>query len=337
MCVDKITKIIEEKPSFISLCNGLSGIGWSFKYLANIGLVDLDIDFFSELDDVVYEFSMQELKKGNYDFLHGALGGLLYFLSSPAESRYISYEKDIALSLIDLKDIVSKNQYRWPDYYNSNLFQTPIFNFGISHGIPSIAVMLTKASMRKHCDWIEESTIDNCINYILQFERQTNFPYWVDANDVESAEYKTRLAWCYGNLTVGYSIYNIGRLLNKQNYINKGLAIIDSTLLRKSADDTEIMDASVCHGSFGLTYIYFKLFSETKSKKYYHAYQYWLHDSFSRFGNKGETAGYQYWNKKNNSFEDRYGFLEGASGVGLVLISIYTGKIGFWDECLLLK
>ena len=65
-----------------SFCSGAAGLGWliNFFYKQNI-LENNPNEIFSSVDPVLGDWMINEMQKENYDFLHGASGVALYFIS----------------------------------------------------------------------------------------------------------------------------------------------------------------------------------------------------------------------------------------------------------------
>jgi len=64
-----------------TICSGISGFGWLCEHLRKLGMLDRDdVKFLHDLDPFLYRMMMVDIRKGNYDYLHGALGVGAYFL-----------------------------------------------------------------------------------------------------------------------------------------------------------------------------------------------------------------------------------------------------------------
>jgi lantibiotic modifying enzyme len=95
-----------------SFAGGLAGIGWTIVHLNENNFINVD-DPVCELDDYLNHIMVKEIEKGNYDYLHGALGIALYFFQNLNSRR-----RDFLLNLIDLLEKIAeqddKGGYRWP-------------------------------------------------------------------------------------------------------------------------------------------------------------------------------------------------------------------------------
>ncbi|UOY07575.1 hypothetical protein L0P88_03240 [Muricauda sp. SCSIO 64092] len=88
--IELIINKINDGYQYPTFCTGLAGFGWMIDNLQNEGFIDLPTDeLLSQFDLYLYEMMILDIKSGNYDFLHGAIGYSIYFLS-----RYKSTKKN---------------------------------------------------------------------------------------------------------------------------------------------------------------------------------------------------------------------------------------------------
>ncbi len=87
---------INEGFGFPTYCSGLAGTGWVLDHLEQQDFMDAESDeLLGELDPYLYRVMRSDMKSGNYDFLHGALGYGFYFFkryrirSQRSEGRYM--------------------------------------------------------------------------------------------------------------------------------------------------------------------------------------------------------------------------------------------------------
>jgi len=77
-CIDSLN----EGYNFPTFCTGIAGFGWVFDHLEQEEFMDADADvLLPQIDDYLHKTMLMDIDKGNYDFLHGAIGNALYFLN----------------------------------------------------------------------------------------------------------------------------------------------------------------------------------------------------------------------------------------------------------------
>jgi len=324
----------ERIPTF---CSGLSGILYLIVFLREQCFIDIDIeevenDFHLYLNNCIDRF----IDERKYDYMHGALGIGLYFLK---------HKRDIqpVLKLIDfLFDTAEKNDentiFKWKCVINK---EGDIgYNIALSHGISSIVLFLSRV-FAAHIEHDKLYMIlEGAINYLLSQERNAEqygsfFPSQSSEN--ENAYLGcSRLAWCYGDLGVAYSIWYAGKALNNKAWIDKGLNILTYSTKRKNSKDNLLVDAGLCHGSAGIAMVYNRLFIETENPVFMEAYHYWLGQTMLYATYSDGLAGYKTYQGPEKESECDYNLLTGVSGIGLMFLSYLFNENRAWDEMFLL-
>ncbi len=145
----------------------------------------------------------------------------------------------------------------------------------------------------------------------------------------------SRLAWCYGDLSIGFIVNKAAIILNDMQILN-----ISSDILRHSTQRTDLSvnmvnDACICHGTAGIAHIFNKLYKRTQNHQFKIAAEYWYQKTIKMSCFEDGIAGYKYHYK--GSFYPTRGFLEGVVGTGISLMSGFYNTDFTWDECLLLS
>ena len=144
----------------------------------------------------------------------------------------------------------------------------------------------------------------------------------------------SRLAWCYGDLGIGIALWHAGKALGRKELIDYAIEIFEFSATRKDLKSNYVWDAGLCHGSAGITQVFFRMWQETRLPSLQSAYEYWKNQT-SLFANRPEgPAGYQSYDPTQQSWETKYYILEGVAGIGLTLLSPLHSA---WDEILLLN
>lgn len=324
-------------PEF-SFSSGIIGILWLNNYFIKIGLADSEnID--KDLLELVHEYSLRMISKNKtYDFIHGGLGALIYYNSFINNNTYnekiselvketikISYQKN---DLIFWDDILTKNLNPDENYHDN--FTT----FGLSHGIPSILMILSKA-YKIVCDKQIAIVIEKGVNYLLTYEfKVPTFSYFPcnSANMIPS-----RLAWCYGDLGIANMLYLLGKQFSNNEWLAKSLEIFNKSAGRNDLNLNSVTDAGICHGTSGISHIFRRMYLRTGSNVFLKAYDYWINETLKMAKFENGLAGYKANHGIDEGWINESGFLEGIAGIGLVLLSSISNEAPDWDECLLLS
>lgn len=317
-----------------SFCSGLAGILYLFIFLRNNNFIDIDIED-SELilEDYLTRAMKIDCENQFYDFLHGALGVGLYFINKDKNHQAIN---DLINFLNELADTDIKNNIiKWKSILD---IKGQIgYNISLSHGISSIVIFLSRLIKNNISDNRLLKMLTGAINYILSQENNAKlygsyFPHYSIDN---TQNLQSRLAWCYGDLGVAYSLWLAGQVTNNTKWKNKALDVFSHSATRLSPVQTNIMDAGICHGSSGVAMIYRRIYIETQINEYLEASNYWLRQTLKHSQFHDGLAGYKSY------IEDEwicdYSLLTGISGIGLTFISYLTNDQQTWDEIFLLS
>ncbi|GAB5472043.1 MAG: hypothetical protein Mars2KO_01420 [Maribacter sp.] len=341
-CIEKINR----GYSYPTYCSGIAGFGWAVQHLTKERFLSLDSDdLLGQFDEYLYAQMKFDLVKGNFDYLHGAIGYGLYFLSRYRYSentdlrlRYRSYLIEL-IKTIEKLSISNGETLKWGSTLDGKKGSRG-FNLSLSHGISSI---LNFAARLYEFDVFKESTrkiIIGSANYIFDLEDKHSenlslFPRWVETD--APLKYNSRLAWCYGDLGIGLSLLHAANSLVDGSMRNHALKILNHTTKRKLHDDTLVIDAGVCHGSYGNAQIYQKLWQNTKHESFKESINFWIADGIQKAIYEDGYAGYKQWEGFVGSWTPQLSLLEGVAGIGLVIIDYLSEEPNSWDECLMIS
>lgn len=341
-CIQKIN----EGYSFPTYCTGIGGFGWAIQHLKTNGFIDFDCDdLLSQFDDYLYNQMMIDFDHNNFDFLHGALGYAYYFLSryintenSYLQEHYYEYLSKSVSSLEKLS-IPTKNGFRWDSVLERKKDKRGA-NLGLSHGIPSILIFLSKLNKIAVFKDQTEKLLFGGVSYILGLKKETEknislFPSWVEKN--KELEYNSRIAWCYGDLGIGLSLLQASQSLGDNTIENHSFNILSHTTFRKSPKKSFVIDAAICHGSYGNALIYQNLFHRNQSKLYKESMDYWIKDGIEKAIFNDGYAGYKQYNGHEKNWMPELSILEGVAGIGLTIINYLSKERNTWDECLMIS
>ena len=327
----------------LTYCDGVAGFGWALDHLVQNDLLEADIDMLlSDLENILYDKMVEDLENEDYDFFHGAMGYAIYFLgryknttSTDSKKRYADYLHYFIDKVVDFS-INNEDGFRtWISIIDPKT-KEKAYNLSLSHGVTSILGFFTRLAefdeFRKKC----EPIMKDVIAYISSteiLEPVCFFPSYIHLDG--TIPEANRLAWCYGDLGVGLQFWHAAKVLNDDTLYGRALEILRKTVERRSMDDTRVVDASICHGSFGIAHIFHKFFRELKDPIYESAAEFWLQDGLDRAFHKDGFAGYK--QVQANGWENEIGLLEGISGIGLVIIDYLSEEPNTWDEAFMIS
>ena len=334
---------IEEKQFIDSFANGLAGFGWLLQYLETQNIFELDADsFLQQFDDYLVAKAEAFYEKNYLDFLHGAMGITFYFLNrwnyTKSEILKKNYEAILTTHLEQLKKKanVELNYYAYWESLIDTRNNIWGINLGLAHGIPGIVriLQLFVGFGFNNCGSEVVDLIAKANNFILSTKNRinsfSNYPSWIVENEKSK---KSRLAWCYGDLTTVYPLF----LSNDSNLMKEAMGTWECTLARNTLKLAVIDEACLCHGAFGLGHIYSRVYELTNNEKFDSASKFWFAEGFKLGKNKNGLAGFIVHGIEFNTWEGKYDLLNGIAGIGLVMRTVLSQRKPDWDSCLLLS
>ncbi len=339
--IDSIFDSLNNKAPQTPFSGGLAGIGWTINHLVDNGFFEADTnEIFSDVDVVLYKTMIENIKNKEYDYLHGALGFGMYFLSRPLTDEIKSYLTHVIdeLENIGIKEGSDKIKWVYPFELNEN--NKKIYNLGLSHGIASIIAFLSKVYEKGIHQNKSKELLTKSVNYLLGQELDTNqftshFPSVIEPGINPNS---SRLAWCYGDMGITIALWQAGKKFQNKLWKERAIEVLVHNSKRKNPEDTLINDAGLCHGSIGVAHIFNRMYNYTESKELKEAAKFWTEKTIEMATFPDGLAGFKKYSPTDEpKYVNSYGFLEGIAGIGLSLMATISEIEPNWDECLLLS
>ncbi|MDP3929604.1 MAG: lanthionine synthetase C family protein [Bacteroidota bacterium] len=321
-------EFINQNNINLTYSSGFSGILDVADYISKSEKIDIGLKKINaKLENYLYENAIYYFKKNNYDFLHGGLGVSMYLLNSNS-----SKINSIVDCLLSTAKIIDNETVAWKSLNNKGAME---YNLGLSHGIPSIIVFLSKCIINgvdmKRCSTFLLKTIRFIENHKL-INNKSKYSYTTDGKNF------SRLAWCYGDLGVARSFFIASKAMKNDSLYFKSISLMQHISKRIDLKENYVVDASLCHGAAGIAHIFNLFHKDTNIIEFKELTDYWI-DKVIELGNHEDgNVGYKTWYGTDTGWRDEIGFLEGLSGIGIVLNSyLYPNKESKWSRFLLLS
>lgn len=334
--VVNLKKFISKVNSPANYCLGMGSILWYIKYLNDNDIIEFDCnEIISEIKEYLIEEIIKCIKDDNLDFFYGA-GGILFILNKYNilnENDILLIENLIIEKIIYIDDTTASFYMKFNDNKDK-------YNIGMPHGLCS---WLTVLSGMKTTNLKIINSVKHCLNFIEKTKSINHslslYPYTVNRNNPFSNNINnSRLAWCYGDISVALCYWNCALNLQITEFKEKAIDILKLTTNRIDLKENQIFDAGFCHGSSGVAHIYNRFYLETGEKIFDDASKYWIEETIKFSIHKDGLAGFKSY-KGNLGLVNDLTVLEGISGIGLVLISYLYGESdnSNWDNCFLIN
>jgi len=333
----------EESDTLIgTFSSGIGGLAWLMLYLDKKNHINFDESYFEEFDEILKELAYNFFDQLEYDYLHGALGIGLYFI--------LRKDKKVIATMLDkLMNISETNNlgrfWKKIDHYNNLKNNQYAINLGLSHGIPSIlqfAIYVYKSSLETS---ISLQIIKDCFSFLTKMLDQSSsngmiFPSSITfESDKIVFKKEGRLAWCYGDLTVFYTLLSCCDILGDESSKKRLLQLSEKLTQIKDKRLCKLTESNICHGYFGVSHIYQKLYIKYGVDSFKKASDYWWKKGVEDVQQENPIS--NYWQLfKDEQKRKSYGILTGISGLGLVSLSRLDNSLISenlnWDKILML-
>lgn len=325
-------------------CSGIAGMGWVFEHLAQNEFIDIDNDqLLTPVEPYLYQVMKRDIAEGYYDFMHGAMGYGLYFLkrfenthSPELRDQYESYIEELLEGLQKTAE-KDNNGLKWPSEKKLSEGPEKVYNLSLSHGISSITNFLSRVIQHDNFSEKAKPILEGSVRYLIAQEKPFGislFPSFV-TTDSELAPMQSRLAWCYGDLGLGISIYRASQVLNDPDLRENAIRILKNSSQLRDIESCGVVDASPCHGAFGIALIFRTLYKATQVPEFEAACHYWVQEGLNLARHKEGYAGFQQV-RVGQSPVNEVNLLEGIAGIGLVMMGELSDQDSNWKECLMI-
>lgn len=315
---------------------GKAGLNWFYQVMLNHGLLDEeDTNLLCFDDEYLESFALSALAAGNYDFLYGGIGAAASLLYRHGKAKE-DFLKEV---LLVIDGWVKQYDGAIPGFHLIENRPTPgSVNLGLAHGLPAILKFCLLCYTRDIC---REMSRDIALQLAAYLKAQAKadhtvcyFPSMAEQG-VDGAKETSRLGWCYGDLGLGFVLYQAGIVLEDKTLETFALEVLTHTTGRRRNEQTLVHDAGLCHGSAGIAHMYNRLWQASQLEIFREACDYWMGETLRLANHTDGVAGYKKWDGAGKDWVSDFSLLEGAAGIGLVLISYLTGDCS-WDYCLML-
>ena len=345
---DRVLKALQERINTLieninqcqsySISSGIAGVGWLLNYMySKEGLSKDGENIIKEIDEYIIQNIENILADRDYDFMHGSLGVAQYLI----DRNHIDHA--IEVTLISLEDIFETNHgaYWIPNYWE-NEEEKKTINLSLAHGSASIVSLISNLIIKEMPNSRRDALtklLDKTVEFML-YRRDVGIGHYYPSacvfNDKGELENKySRLSWCYGDMGIGLSLWNAGRVFKSSDLKSRAVGIYKRTLSRQHPENEGIVDACVCHGTAGIAHMYNRMYYNTGDTSFRRAAKYWLEQTLEMSKFVGGAAGFKNWN--GDRWEKKYGLLDGIAGVGLCMLSHDSFSSAEWDRCLLIS
>lgn len=344
--ITKLEGILSEADVlFTGYCSGIAGLAFFFLKLKEQNEFyrsEFD-EIIEEIDEILLEQLSVDIKNGNFDILHGAVGIGLYFL-----------ERRKSAQVNRIIDVLGENATQTQDgqvfWHRSDSYSSKgeIYDFGLAHGNVSYLYFLAKCKFRG----IQHHNVDFLITGVINFYKAnvqelsekiySYYPSTQLKSNFDLSLHKplnSRLGWCYGDLGVFHTLYITSELIQDNELRRNCLDKLQTVSCRKKEHENEMIEGDFCHGSAGISFMFKNLYQKTGEKQFLQANELWVNETLKEknraINSILPTHGYNF--PIYNNTAQNNSLLEGLSGVTASYLKFLTEKRLMLDEIFFLS
>lgn len=331
-----------------SSLSGYAGVVWGLTHLINIGLLAYGEikSYLDKLKSLIIESLAKNISNKNFDLMHGLIGKLitlaaLYELAPKDNSELPQIIDDNVLALTKM---CYQNGNSSNLIWQSSHLPQGMINTGLAHGVASIiwffASISEKAFLSSSTKMICTEQVQKTTKWLISQKTKFRHPHFCIPHEISLNNDKIitnySLAWCRGDLGIAVALIKAGNVLRDRQLFLEGLAIAQSIskLSVKNSNitlDKHQIDSSLCHGTFGVFFIFYQLYGQTSDSNLKKAYLYWLDVSLDLIKPDEKFCGlhtYLSHSEQGIVWNQNVSLLNGVSGIALILLTYLMQEQG---------
>jgi lantibiotic modifying enzyme len=338
--LDRALAAVHRLP-LMPLYSGVVGVGW---LLAHIARLDGDEPDVSDLDTVLLE-QLRQPWTGTYDVITGLAGVGSYALERMTDTVGAELLGLVIRRLADMAE-TANGVTSWhtppqliPPSQRAN-YPNGYHNLGLAHGVPGVIRILSQAVENGVEEETARTLLLGSVPWLLSNLQRVD-RRWCLAGNAESAlAPKTRLAWCYNELGAMTAVIAAAGACGRAEWRSRASEVLRSTI-GTSENESGCRDASLCHGAAGVGHLYQVAAQDLEDEVFAQEAKRWFGTVMAVRRTNAGSGGFLYYTvtpeTKQASYEPNFSFLEGASGIGLALVSAAWNLVPGWNRLLALS
>jgi hypothetical protein len=328
-----------------ALYGGLAGVGWGLDHVTRLIGDEIDLD---DLDD----WLVTAIDRGAVRD-HELIGGLAGLGFYGIERAHCEGGRRLVTAVIQKLESQARVTLDGVSWYKDVEFipewqreSTPngSFNLGLSHGMPGAISLLADALRKNVCADLAAHLLDQSVPWLIKQYHHIGSRWHISANREFPPGERSRLAWCYNELGTTMPILTAADVMQRHDWrvfaedVMHSLELIslkDSGIYESGTQH----DPGLCHGIAGVAHLFAhaaRLLDDDSLAATARGWMTTLLDARSRQHGVAGFPGFGIPDKVTNirPITNDPGFLEGATGVGLVLLAALADEAPGWNRIL---
>jgi hypothetical protein len=330
----------------LGLYSGLAGLGWGIQYASTLLGDESEL---GDLDDVL-NVAVERQMITDCELIGGLAGVGMYGVARARGGHCNNLVEGVVLALerTARQQIEGVAWFKAPEFvsrWQRELIPHGCYNFGLSHGNAGASTFLCRALELNVCADIAADLIERNMQWLIGQYTKKGAQWKVSSMDQErrSAD-KARLAWCYNELGTTIAVLDAALVMGRKDWLSFCTEVLHGLTPIGLKDSgvyvvDDVVDPALCHGIAGVAHLFVHSGRRLEDEVLTGAGKRWLQElirarcdtygiaGFPRIGSHDDVT-------RRRTIENDLGFLEGAAGVGLVLLAALEDEEPGWNRLL---
>jgi lantibiotic modifying enzyme len=334
---------VATRPLPHSLYTGLAGVAWTLSHLQG-RLFDAEADAVDVLiDETLLADVCQTPWTHDYDLMSGLVGIGVYMAERLPHPLAVAGLEQIVERLAE-RAIHHPDGVTWwtdPAWLSPDgRAQLPqgCYDLGMAHGVAGVIALLSQVCALGCAEAKARPLLDGAVAWLLaqqlQREGRSRFPTWVQPDGTRPA---SRLAWCYGDLSLSLALLRAGRFVNEPAWEQTARQLARNTAQRAQAQE-DVRDTGLCHGFAGIGHLFNRLYQASREAELAELARLWFARTLAQRQSGHGIAGFLALGPESSNtlqWVADPGLLTGAAGIGLALLAAIHPLPPDWDQVML--
>ncbi len=342
---------LEMVPMPTGLYRGISGIAWVVQHLRGFFYEDEpddpENDPNMEIDRVLMDNRWAPEK---FDLWEGCVGLGVYALERlpyPGAKKFL----ELLINRLDQLSTHSDQGIAWftiPETIRRKTqptFSGGYYDLGVAHGAPGVISFLSRVHTLGISQDITGKLLDGAVSWLLAQQREHHdgsiFPQFILTPDNKPQTSGT-FGFCHGDLGLAAALASAAECTGESSWKAKAIEAAHASIkyLKNSSFTAPFTNPHLCHGTAGHGHLFNRLYQTTGVEIFKEEARKWFRHTLDIRKPGIGIAGYsKYGLNEDGERSELYdpGFIQGAAGIGLALLSAITDMEPGWDRLMLVS
>jgi len=339
-----------DEPLLPGLFEGFTGLAWTLQHV--LPLYGIEDDPNAEFDASLTSLLSVPQWLGSFDLIYGVAGIGIYALERlPHPAAH-----DLVTNCVRLLEGLCGEDQDGVHWFTSpellpaqKRAHSPKgrFDFGVAHGAMGVIGFLGQACARSVGGSSARRLLTRSVEWIMSRRlagAAQRYPLFINDRGSTTVFGGPYWGWCYGDLGLSAVLCAAARAAHRPDWLTEAETIASAAAEKlrqaKAPEEVGITEPGLCHGAAGVAHLFNRLFQATGNTLFRDVSCDWY-----RYTLNGRVAGGSLGGFRLTALDpdqgrftkmSTAGFLEGAIGIALALISAMSNVVPRWDRLLLL-